>query len=90
MGESKSGGRGASVDGRGSADEAIGRPGNWREGRYQQSGKPIDQSVNKPSQTDDEPHDTVGTQTPPASGSANAAKPRPVRGQPSVTRKDYE
>ena len=51
---------------KGSSDEAIGRPAEWREGRYEQPGKPVDQSVNNPVQTDDEPHDTVGTQTPPA------------------------
>ncbi|MGA2398987.1 MAG: hypothetical protein ABSG30_13100 [Steroidobacteraceae bacterium] len=34
----------------GSTDESIGRPGNWREGRYQRSGALVDQSVNDPSQ----------------------------------------
>jgi hypothetical protein len=34
----------------GSSDESIGRPREWREGRYQQPGKPVDQSVNDPSQ----------------------------------------
>jgi hypothetical protein len=29
----------------GSSDEAIGRPGPWREGRYQQPGKTVDPSV---------------------------------------------
>lgn len=76
--------------GKGSSDESIGRPANWREGRYQERDKPIDASVNKPSQTDDEPHDTVGTQTPPAQGPANAVKPKPVKGDPTVTREDYE
>jgi hypothetical protein len=27
----------------GSTDESIGRPANWREGRYQRSGAPVDQ-----------------------------------------------
>jgi hypothetical protein len=36
----------------GSTDESIGRPGTWREGRYQRGGAPVDQSVNKPSQSD--------------------------------------
>jgi hypothetical protein len=26
-------------------DDAIGRPGPWREGRYQQAGEPLDNSV---------------------------------------------
>jgi hypothetical protein len=34
----------------GSTDESIGRPDNWREGRYQRAGARVDQSVNKPSQ----------------------------------------
>ncbi len=74
----------------GSTDEAIGRPADWREGRYQQSGQPVDQSVNKPSETPSEPHDTVGTQTPPASGKKNAAKSPPPETQIPVTQKDYE
>jgi hypothetical protein len=74
----------------GSGDESIGRPPEWREGRYERRGAPIDQSVNKPSQTDDEPHDTVGTQTPPATGTKNSSKPPSARGQRAVTRKDYE
>jgi hypothetical protein len=35
----------------GSTDESIGRPGNWREGRYQRNGARVDQSVNEPSQS---------------------------------------
>ncbi len=38
------------ADQTGSTDESIGRPGNWREGRYQLSGVRVDQSVNEPSQ----------------------------------------
>jgi hypothetical protein len=32
----------------GSTDESIGRPAGWREGRYQRSGAPVDQSVTPP------------------------------------------
>jgi hypothetical protein len=73
----------------GSTDESIGRPGNWREGRYQRDGARVDQSVNQPSQTDDEPHDTVGTQTPPAAPRANRPKSPPAEQKP-VTLRDYE
>jgi hypothetical protein len=73
-----------------SSDEAIGRPGPWREGRYQRPGDPADQSVNKPSETDAQPHDTVGTQTPPATRRSNAAKGRTPKNEAPVTRKDYE
>jgi len=38
---------------KGSSDEAIGRPKEWREGRYQQPGKAVDRSVSDPSQLDD-------------------------------------
>ncbi len=31
----------------GSSDESIGRPGPWREGRYQEKGVPVDESVTK-------------------------------------------
>jgi hypothetical protein len=31
----------------GSSGEDIGRPGVWGEGRYQQPGKPVDESVTK-------------------------------------------
>ena len=31
----------------GSSDEAIGRPGPWREDRYQEKGEPVDESVTK-------------------------------------------
>jgi hypothetical protein len=34
----------------GTSDESIGRPGNWREGRYQRSGARVDQSVNRSAQ----------------------------------------
>ena len=32
-------------DPKGSSDDSIGRPTEWREGRYQQPGKAVDQSV---------------------------------------------
>jgi hypothetical protein len=35
----------------GSTDESIGRPDNWREGRYQRDGAGVDQAVNQPSQS---------------------------------------
>jgi hypothetical protein len=75
---------------KGSSDEAIGRPKEWREGRYQQNDKPVDQSVNNPSQTSDEPHDTVGTQTPPNTESGREAKKTPDPRERPVTRQDYE
>jgi hypothetical protein len=30
---------------KGTTDESIGRPGPWREGRYQKSGQPLEDSV---------------------------------------------
>ncbi len=33
---------------KGSSDEAIGRPAEWREGRYQESDKPVDPTVKRP------------------------------------------
>jgi hypothetical protein len=33
---------------KGSSDESIGRPAEWREGRYQQPGKPVDECVRIP------------------------------------------
>jgi hypothetical protein len=36
---------------KGSSDKAIGRPKEWREGRYQQPGKPVDDSVDTGSTT---------------------------------------
>jgi hypothetical protein len=38
---------------KGSSDEAIGRPAEWREGRYQESGKPVDRTVNEPARIRD-------------------------------------
>lgn len=76
--------------GRGSSDQSIGRPEAWREGRYQRKGERVDASVNQPSQTAAEPHDTVGTQTPPATGTANKPKAPPAQDEKPVTLKDYE
>jgi hypothetical protein len=42
-------------------DEAIGRPNEWREGRYEQPGKPVDPTVNDPSQRTGKAPDTVST-----------------------------
>jgi hypothetical protein len=39
------------VKGNGSAGEDIGRPGPWGEGRYQQPGQSIDDSVRTPQGT---------------------------------------
>jgi hypothetical protein len=45
---------------KGSSDEAIGRPDEWREGRYQRGGHSVDRSVEQPLNTD-EPRDVVST-----------------------------
>ena len=42
-------------------DEDIGRPGPWGEGRYQQRGKPVDQSVLTPPGTSPYPEAPVST-----------------------------
>jgi hypothetical protein len=46
---------------KGSSDEAIGRPEEWREGRYQQPGKPVDRAVNEPKESQADSHDTTST-----------------------------
>jgi hypothetical protein len=46
---------------KGSADESIGRPAVWREGRYQQPGMPIDRSVQIPADERNPSHDPVST-----------------------------
>jgi hypothetical protein len=48
-------------DSKGSSDKAIGRPGEWREGRYQQAGKPVDQSVKPSPETAKKPPDIIST-----------------------------
>ncbi|HEY4445075.1 MAG TPA: hypothetical protein VGN30_12395 [Steroidobacteraceae bacterium] len=45
---------------KGSSDEAIGRPDEWREGRYQIDGDSVDRSVEPPPNTD-QPPDVVST-----------------------------
>jgi hypothetical protein len=40
-----------------SSDQSIGRPKEWQEGRYQQGGKPVDQSVIKPAEEIEQPED---------------------------------
>jgi len=42
-------------DNKGSSDEAIGRPDEWREGRYQQPGKPASPGVTPPPNSDAPP-----------------------------------
>jgi hypothetical protein len=47
---------------KGSSDEAIGRPQQWREGRYQRSGQDVDSSVEKsPEANADESPQAVST-----------------------------
>ena len=48
-------------DSKGSTDESIGRPGEWREGRYEQKGKPVDQRVDDPAQDPTKAPDVVST-----------------------------
>jgi hypothetical protein len=48
-------------DSKGSSDKAIGRPGEWREGRYQEAGKPVDQSVKPSPETAEKPSDVIST-----------------------------
>jgi hypothetical protein len=48
-------------DTKGSSDESIGRPREWREGRYQQPGKPIDQSVTTPDTENRVSNDRIST-----------------------------
>lgn len=45
----------------GSSDESIGRPKEWREGRYQQPGKPVDKSVSNQPRPEEQAPDTVST-----------------------------
>jgi hypothetical protein len=45
----------------GTSDESIGRPDEWREGRYQQPDKPVDRSVRAPSRHQDDSRDPVST-----------------------------
>jgi hypothetical protein len=45
----------------GTTDACIGRPGPWREGRYQQGGQPPDQSVRTPPGTSPNPDAPAST-----------------------------
>jgi hypothetical protein len=45
----------------GSSDESIGRPAEWREGRYQQPGKPVDESVQVPDDEQNRSTDPIST-----------------------------
>ena len=58
----------------GHTDESIGRPAEWREGRYQRGGARVDQSV----------------KTPPATSPVNRPKSPPAGQQKPVTLRDYE
>jgi hypothetical protein len=73
------------------ADEAIGRPQDWQEGRYQRAGESEQEMVNDPEETRSAPEDPMGNQTPPR-------RPGPLRtdtppdenpGQRAVTLEDY-
>jgi hypothetical protein len=46
---------------KGSTGEAIGRPGPWKEGRYQRPGQPIDESVRTPDGTSPNPDQPAST-----------------------------
>ena len=46
---------------KGSTGENIGRPGPWKEGRYQQPGKSVDQSVRTPAGTSPSPEQPAST-----------------------------
>jgi hypothetical protein len=43
----------------GSSDESIGRPAEWREGRYEKAGAPLDESVER--RPGEVPPDTMST-----------------------------
>jgi hypothetical protein len=49
------------TESKGSSDKAIGRPREWREGRYQQAGRPVDQSVKPSPETAEKPPDIIST-----------------------------
>jgi hypothetical protein len=48
-------------NGGGSSDESIGRPAEWREGRYEQAGKRLEQSVLKKPGEGSAPPDSTST-----------------------------
>ena len=45
----------------GSSDESIGRPAEWREGRYEKPGLPLEETVIKKPGEGDAPPDTTST-----------------------------
>lgn len=45
----------------GSSDKSIGRPKEWREGRYQQPGRSVDKSVTNQPRPEEGPPDTAST-----------------------------
>ena len=51
------------VNSEGSKDENIGRPGPWKEGRYQRPGQSVDQSVRTPAGTSPNPNKPTSTPT---------------------------
>jgi hypothetical protein len=51
----------ATKNGDGSSDESIGRPSEWREGRYEKAGRPVEQSVLKKKGEASAPPDTTST-----------------------------
>ncbi|GAC1305555.1 MAG: hypothetical protein NVSMB10_09570 [Steroidobacteraceae bacterium] len=50
-----------SADPKGTTDEAIGRPSEWREGRYEEAGKTTQKTVNDPAQREEKAPDTTST-----------------------------
>jgi hypothetical protein len=47
--------------GEGSTNEDIGRPGPWKEGRYQRPGQPVDETVQTPPGTSPSPDAPMST-----------------------------
>ena len=71
------------------ADESIGRPEDWREGRYQKPGERVDETVNDPAQTRSAPEDPIGAQTPPRKPGPLHTDTPPPAGERPVTLDDY-
>jgi hypothetical protein len=46
---------------KGSSGQSIGRPTQWREGRYQQPGKPVDESVRVPADERNRSREPIST-----------------------------
>ena len=64
----------------GSSDEAIGRPAEWLEGRYQQPGKPVSKSV--ADVKDQGQHPAVAESTTVSRDDYEVLKPPPARKSP--------